>query len=112
MSKVKKQQKVLLMQVFPFGLYCSIMLSTLGVTENCCFLVGWNTTHTLAENYSFFSSECCIHKFLWNICQSLSDYNAADSTHNHCHNDLVSHIKYNHLTSLLTPGRRVLLYKL
>ena len=60
MSKVKKQQKVLLMQVFPFGLYCSIMLSTLGVTENCCFLVGWNTTHTLAENYSFFSSECCI----------------------------------------------------
>ena len=37
-SKVKKKQKVVLMHVFPFDLYCLIMLSALGVTENCCFL--------------------------------------------------------------------------
>ena len=112
MSKVKKQQKVLLMHVFPFDFYCLIMLSTLGVTENCCFLGGWNTTHTLAEMYTFFRFECCIHKSLWNKHQSLPDHNAAVSIHHHCHKDLVSHIKYNHLTSLLTPGSRVLLEKL
>jgi len=33
-SKVKNQQNVVLMHVFPVGLYCLIMLSTLGVTEN------------------------------------------------------------------------------